>query len=63
MFSMIKEGDNVKKVRLFVLDFEIKWDGTACLRPAHTKMFAFYTNVFVIPYYIVPWFLCRKLEN
>ena len=41
LFSIIKEGGIVKKVRLFVLDFEIKWDSTACLRPAHTKIFDF----------------------
>ena len=45
---MIKEGGNVKKVRLFVLDLEIKWDGTACLRPAHTKMFAFFIFFVII---------------
>ena len=42
LFSIINEGGIVKKVRLFVLDFEIKQDGTACLRPAHTKIFAFF---------------------
>jgi len=39
LFSIIREGGIVQKVQLFVLDFEIKWDGTACLRPAHTKIF------------------------
>ena len=31
----------LKKVQLFVLDFKIKWDGVACLMPAHTEVFAF----------------------
>ena len=49
MFSIIKEGCIVKKARLVVLGFEIKWDGMACLRPAHTQIFAFFI-FFVIMY-------------
>ena len=33
---------------VFVLDFEIKWDGTACLRPAHTKILAFFIFFVII---------------
>ena len=48
LFSIIKEGGIVKKVRLVVLGFEIKWDGMACLRPAHTQIFAFFIFFVII---------------
>ena len=50
LFSIIKEGGIVKKVRLFVLDFEIERDGTVCLRPVHTKIFTFFIFFVTILY-------------